>query len=70
MLQIHPLGIRHIRRDGRINEWKSTGKRCPPLAPPKHLSILMQGGDESGSSGLPCFEMQWTPDRFADDQAR
>ena len=26
LLQIHPEGIRHIRYDGRVNEWKAPGK--------------------------------------------
>jgi len=27
LLQIHPNGLRHIRADGRINEWKTPGKK-------------------------------------------
>ncbi|KAF9598013.1 hypothetical protein IFM89_023585 [Coptis chinensis] len=27
LMQVHPNGIRHIREDGRINEWKTPGKR-------------------------------------------
>lgn len=27
LLQIHPMGIRHIRSDKRINEWKPPGKK-------------------------------------------
>lgn len=28
VLQVYPEGIRHIRADRRINEWKSPGKRA------------------------------------------
>ncbi|ERN13109.1 hypothetical protein AMTRI_Chr11g93760 [Amborella trichopoda] len=27
LMQVHPGGIRHIREDGRINEWKTPGKK-------------------------------------------
>ncbi|MQL70779.1 hypothetical protein Taro_003148 [Colocasia esculenta] len=27
LMQVHPSGIRHIREDGRINEWKTPGKK-------------------------------------------
>ncbi|MCO5600362.1 hypothetical protein L7F22_054473 [Adiantum nelumboides] len=27
LMQVHPNGIRHIRADGRINEWKAPGKK-------------------------------------------
>uniref|UniRef100_A0A7I4DMV7 Cleavage/polyadenylation specificity factor A subunit N-terminal domain-containing protein n=1 Tax=Physcomitrium patens TaxID=3218 RepID=A0A7I4DMV7_PHYPA len=27
LMQVHPSGIRHIRSDGRINEWKTPGKK-------------------------------------------
>lgn len=27
LMQVHPGGIRHIREDGRINEWRTPGKR-------------------------------------------
>ncbi|KAJ7522261.1 hypothetical protein O6H91_18G003700 [Diphasiastrum complanatum] len=27
LMQVHPNGIRHIRADGRINEWKTPGKK-------------------------------------------
>ncbi|CAA6670468.1 unnamed protein product [Spirodela intermedia] len=27
LMQVHPNGIRHIREDGRINEWKTPGKK-------------------------------------------
>lgn len=27
LMQVHPSGIRHIRADGRINEWKTPGKK-------------------------------------------
>ncbi|PPD93895.1 hypothetical protein GOBAR_DD09083 [Gossypium barbadense] len=27
LMQVHPNGIRHIREDGRINEWRTPGKR-------------------------------------------
>jgi splicing factor 3B subunit 3 len=27
LMQVHPSGIRHIREDGRINEWRTPGKR-------------------------------------------
>ena len=28
LLQVYPEGIRHIRADRRVNEWKSPGKRA------------------------------------------
>ncbi|CAI9114815.1 OLC1v1015621C1 [Oldenlandia corymbosa var. corymbosa] len=27
LMQVHPSGIRHIREDGRVNEWRTPGKR-------------------------------------------
>ncbi len=27
MLQVHPGGLRHIRSDRRINEWRAPGRR-------------------------------------------
>ncbi|KAI8539899.1 hypothetical protein RHMOL_Rhmol09G0218500 [Rhododendron molle] len=27
LMQVHPCGIRHIREDGRVNEWRTPGKR-------------------------------------------
>ncbi|MFS7965062.1 putative WD40/YVTN repeat-like-containing domain superfamily [Helianthus anomalus] len=26
-MQVHPRGIRHIREDGCVNEWRTPGKR-------------------------------------------
>ena len=46
MLQIHPSGIRHIRRDGRINEWKSTGKRNINKAACNERQVVIAQGSE------------------------
>eukprot|EP01006_Ploeotia_vitrea_P052092 TRINITY_DN67651_c1_g1_i1.p1 TRINITY_DN67651_c1_g1~~TRINITY_DN67651_c1_g1_i1.p1 ORF type:complete len:1211 (+),score=162.13 TRINITY_DN67651_c1_g1_i1:108-3635(+) len=46
MLQVHPGGIRHIRRDGRINEWKSTGKRAISRAASNEKQVVIAQGSE------------------------
>eukprot|EP00668_Euglena_longa_P034958 GGOE01044886.1.p1 GENE.GGOE01044886.1~~GGOE01044886.1.p1 ORF type:complete len:1215 (-),score=437.39 GGOE01044886.1:243-3482(-) len=46
MLQIHPQGIRHVRRDARINEWKSTGKRNISKAACNERQVVIAQGSE------------------------
>eukprot|EP00992_Anisonema_acinus_P013135 TRINITY_DN8566_c0_g1_i3.p1 TRINITY_DN8566_c0_g1~~TRINITY_DN8566_c0_g1_i3.p1 ORF type:complete len:1206 (+),score=374.60 TRINITY_DN8566_c0_g1_i3:30-3647(+) len=46
MLQVHPLGIRHIRRDGRINEWKSMGKHNISRAAANERQVVIAQGNE------------------------
>ena len=46
-LQIYPEGIRHIRQDKRVNEWKSPGKktivRCAVNR--RQVVIALTGGE-------------------------
>ncbi|KAG2485365.1 hypothetical protein HYH03_015856 [Edaphochlamys debaryana] len=47
MLQIYPGGLRHIRPDRRINEWKVPGRRNIKAAASneKQVAIALQGGE-------------------------
>ena len=27
LLQVHPGGLRHVRADGRVNEWRTPGRK-------------------------------------------
>jgi len=47
MLQIHPGGIRHIRTDKRIHEWKTPGKKTIVHAASneRQVVIALSGGD-------------------------
>ncbi|GLC59841.1 hypothetical protein PLESTB_001541500 [Pleodorina starrii] len=60
MLQVYPGGLRHIKPDRRINEWKVPGRRNIKAAASneKQVAIALQGGEvtvfelESGSGLL------------------
>ncbi|KAL5711133.1 hypothetical protein ACHQM5_021624 [Ranunculus cassubicifolius] len=56
LMQVHPNGIRHIREDGRINEWKAPGKRTivKVAANRAQVVIALSGGE------LVYFEMDMT----------
>lgn len=47
MLQVYPEGIRHIRSDRRVNEWKAPGRRhivrCTTNN--KQVVIALNGGE-------------------------
>mmetsp|Transcript_2281 Transcript_2281/g.5207 ORF Transcript_2281/g.5207 Transcript_2281/m.5207 type:complete len:1210 (+) Transcript_2281:84-3713(+) len=47
LLQIHPGGIRHIRTEGRVNQWKTPGnKRITQCAVnDRQVAIALTGGD-------------------------
>ncbi|GAB5371141.1 hypothetical protein AAMO2058_001554100 [Amorphochlora amoebiformis] len=47
LLQIHPLGIRHIRSNKRINEWKTPGKRqiTQCAVNERQVVIALSGGE-------------------------
>ncbi|KXZ43846.1 hypothetical protein GPECTOR_79g125 [Gonium pectorale] len=47
MLQVYPGGLRHIRPDRRINEWKVPGRRNIKAAASneKQVAIALQGGE-------------------------
>eukprot|EP00198_Chlamydomonas_reinhardtii_P011963 XP_001701300.1 nuclear pre-mRNA splicing factor, component of splicing factor 3b [Chlamydomonas reinhardtii] len=47
MLQVYPGGLRHIRPDRRINEWKVPGRRVIKAAASndKQVAIALQGGE-------------------------
>ena len=47
MLQVHQGGIRHIRADARINEWKAPGKRQVERASAneRQVAIALAGGE-------------------------
>jgi splicing factor 3B subunit 3 len=46
-IQIHPSGIRHIKGDKRINEWKTPGKKTIIHAScnERQVVIALSGGD-------------------------
>lgn len=56
LMQVHPNGIRHIRDDGRINEWKTPGKRTIVKVASNRLQVViaLSGGE------LIYFEMDMT----------
>ncbi len=47
LIQIHPNGIRHIRADKRIHEWKTPGKKTIVRATcnERQVIIALSGGD-------------------------
>ncbi|CAN4090131.1 unnamed protein product [Withania somnifera] len=47
LMQIHPSGIRHIREDGRINEWRTPGKRTIVKVGSNRLQVViaLSGGE-------------------------
>ncbi|ONK70640.1 uncharacterized protein A4U43_C05F35840 [Asparagus officinalis] len=55
-MQVHPNGIRHIREDGRINEWKTPGKKTIATVGSNRpqVVIALSGGE------LIYFEMDMT----------
>ncbi|KAG4398165.1 hypothetical protein AAZX31_10G276300 [Glycine max] len=56
LMQVHPNGIRHIREDGRINEWRTPGKRSISKVGSNTLQVViaLSGGE------LIYFEMDVT----------
>ncbi|MCL7031685.1 hypothetical protein MKW94_020992 [Papaver nudicaule] len=56
LMQVHPNGIRHIRDDGRINEWKTPGKKSIVKVASNRLQVViaLSGGE------LIYFEMDMT----------
>lgn len=56
LMQVHPSGIRHIREDGRINEWKTPGKKTIVKVASNRLQVViaLSGGE------LIYFEMDMT----------
>ncbi|KAG2723652.1 hypothetical protein I3760_02G179300 [Carya illinoinensis] len=47
LMQVHPNGIRHIREDGRINEWRTPGKRTIAKVGSNRLQVViaLSGGE-------------------------
>lgn len=47
LMQVHPSGIRHIREDGRINEWRTPGKRTIVKVGANRLQVViaLSGGE-------------------------
>ncbi|PRQ45551.1 putative transcription factor WD40-like family [Rosa chinensis] len=47
LMQVHPNGIRHIREDGRINEWRTPGKRAIVKVGSNRLQVViaLSGGE-------------------------
>lgn len=47
LMQVHPNGIRHIREDGRINEWRTPGKRTIVKVGSNRLQVViaLSGGE-------------------------
>ncbi|OIW12784.1 hypothetical protein TanjilG_24717 [Lupinus angustifolius] len=47
LMQVHPNGIRHIREDGRINEWRTPGKRTIAKVGYNRLQVViaLSGGE-------------------------
>ncbi|XP_061998714.1 spliceosome-associated protein 130 A-like [Rosa rugosa] len=47
LMQVHPNGIRHIREGGRINEWRTPGKRTIIMVGSNRLQVViaLSGGE-------------------------
>ena len=47
LLQVYPSGIRHIRSDRRVNEWKTPGKRniIACAVNQRQVCIALYGGE-------------------------
>jgi splicing factor 3B subunit 3 len=45
IIQINPNGIRHIRKDKRINQWLTDGKILKAACNPRQLAIAVMGGE-------------------------
>ncbi|KAL8224091.1 hypothetical protein R6Q57_019566 [Mikania cordata] len=47
LMQVHPSGIRHIREDGRVNEWRTPGKRTIVKVGSNRLQVVvaLSGGE-------------------------
>ncbi|RHN64021.1 putative transcription factor WD40-like family [Medicago truncatula] len=47
IMQVHPNGIRHIREDGRTNEWQTSGKRTIAKVGSNRLQVViaLNGGE-------------------------
>ncbi|KAL9259372.1 Spliceosome-associated protein 130 B-like protein [Drosera capensis] len=47
LMQVHPSGIRHIREDGRINEWRTPGKKTIVKVGSNRLQVVIavSGGE-------------------------
>ncbi|PON75334.1 Guanine nucleotide-binding protein, beta subunit [Parasponia andersonii] len=47
LMQVHPNGIRHIREDGRVNEWRTPGKRTIVKVGSNRLQVViaLSGGE-------------------------
>ena len=56
LMQVHPNGIRHIREDGRVNEWRTPGKKTITKVGSNRLQVViaLSGGE------LIYFEMDMT----------
>lgn len=59
-IQVYPEGIRHIRADRRVNEWKSPGKRAISRCAvnQRQVVISLAGGE------LVYFEMDPVSDKL------
>ena len=49
MLQVHPGGLRHIRADRRINEWRAPGRRTITKAATNERQV--RAGRAGGHAG-------------------
>lgn len=47
LVQVYPEGIRHIRADKRVNEWKAPGKKtiCKCAVNERQVVIALSGGE-------------------------
>ncbi|KAJ3669496.1 hypothetical protein LUZ60_011446 [Juncus effusus] len=47
LMQVHPNGIRHIREDGRVNEWRTPGKKTIVKVGSNRLQVViaLSGGE-------------------------
>ena len=68
MLQVHSGGLRHIRTDRRINEWKVPGRRQIQRAASNEKQVCMGLGKVSAPSGVPftltLLLLPWEPSRL------
>eukprot|EP00912_Choanoflagellata_sp_UC4_P002262 UC4_evm2s1433 len=60
LVQIYPEGIRHIKADKRINEWKAPGGRFIQFCAVNDRQVVISIAGDNGSSEITYFELDDT----------
>jgi hypothetical protein len=59
MLQVHSGGLRHIRTDRRINEWRAPGRRAITRAATNNRQVVIALSGEAGRAQQPRAASVW-----------